>query len=94
MNASSEAQKISGELKNVVHESEQLIAALAGEKAEALREQLGELVQTARETCSKLEAKAKAGLETADHSVREHPYQAIGIAAALGVLVGVLIARK
>ena len=63
-------------------------------KAEAIREQLGELVESARDACSKLEAKAKAGLESADHSVRAHPYQAIGIAAAVGLIVGVLISRK
>jgi ElaB/YqjD/DUF883 family membrane-anchored ribosome-binding protein len=87
-------EKLAGDLKNVVQESEQLLAAMAGEKAEAIREQLGELVESARDCCSKLEAKAKAGLESADHSVREHPYQAIGIAAAVGVIVGVLISRK
>jgi ElaB/YqjD/DUF883 family membrane-anchored ribosome-binding protein len=94
MNTSTETEKLTGDLKNVVRDSEQFLAAIAGEKAEAIREQLGELVESAREACCKLETKAKAGLDSADHSVREHPYQAIGIAAAVGLIVGVLLARK
>ena len=94
MNTPSQTEKLTGELKNVVRDSEELLAAMAGEKAEAIREQLGELVESARQSCLKLEAKAKAGLDSADESVREHPYQAIGIAAALGLIVGVLIAKK
>jgi ElaB/YqjD/DUF883 family membrane-anchored ribosome-binding protein len=94
MNTASQSEKLSGDLKNVVQDSEQLLAAMAGEKAEAIREQLGELVESAREACRKLEAKAKVGIESADQSVREHPYQTIGIAAAVGLIVGVLLARK
>jgi ElaB/YqjD/DUF883 family membrane-anchored ribosome-binding protein len=94
MNTPSEAGKLTGDLKNIVRDSEQLIAAMAGEKAEAVREQLGEMAKAAREACCKVEEKAKAGLESANQSVRQHPYQAIGIAAAVGLLVGVLLARK
>jgi ElaB/YqjD/DUF883 family membrane-anchored ribosome-binding protein len=94
MNTSNQSEKLTGDLKNVVKESEELLAAMAGEKAEAIREQLRELVESAREACCKLEAKAKIGIKSADQSVREHPYQAIGIAAAVGLLVGVLVARK
>jgi ElaB/YqjD/DUF883 family membrane-anchored ribosome-binding protein len=94
MNTSNQSEKLTGDLKNVVKESEELLAAMAGEKAEAIREQLGELVESAREACCKLEAKAKAGIESADHSVRKHPYEAIGVAAAVGLIVGVLLARK
>jgi ElaB/YqjD/DUF883 family membrane-anchored ribosome-binding protein len=94
MNAPSQTEKLTSDLKDVVRDSEQLLTAMAGEKAEAIREQLGELVESAREACCKLEANAKAGLKSADQSVREHPYQAIGIAAALGVIVGVLISRR
>lgn len=94
MNTSNETEKLTGDLKNVVKESEELLATMAGEKAEAIREQLGELVESAREACCKLEAKAKAGIQSADHSVREHPYQAIGVAAAVGLIVGVLLAKR
>lgn len=94
MNSPAEVEKLTGDLKNVVRDSEQFLAAIAGEKAEAIREQLGDLVESAREACVKLENKAKDGLKTADQSVREHPYQAIGVAAAVGLIVGVLLARK
>ena len=51
------------DLKNVVRDSEQLLAAVSdatGEKAEALRERLSESLATAKETCCKLEQKTKA----------------------------------
>ncbi len=40
------------------------------------------------------EEKAKEGAKAADRVVRDHPYQALGIAFALGLLVGVLARRK
>jgi ElaB/YqjD/DUF883 family membrane-anchored ribosome-binding protein len=85
------------DLKSVVRDSEQLLEAVAGatgEKAEALRQRLSETLQSARETCCKLEDKAKENLAKADQVVREHPYQSVGVALALGVVIGALIARK
>ncbi len=85
------------DLKAVVRDSEQLLAAVAdvsGEKAETLRRRLAESLETARETCRKLEGKTKESLQAADVVIRDHPYQSIGIALALGVVVGAVIARK
>jgi ElaB/YqjD/DUF883 family membrane-anchored ribosome-binding protein len=85
------------DLKGVVRDSEQLLAAVAetsGEKAAALRTRLSETLETARETCHKLEAKTQQSLEAADHVIRGHPYQSIGIALALGVVIGAVVARK
>ena len=85
------------DLKNVVRDSEQLLAAVSdatGEKAEALRERLSESLASAKQTCCKLEQKAKDGAKAADEIVRDHPYQSIGVALAAGVVIGALIARK
>ena len=40
------------------------------------------------------EEKAVERAKVADKVIREHPYQTIGIAFALGVLLGVLVHRK
>jgi ElaB/YqjD/DUF883 family membrane-anchored ribosome-binding protein len=40
------------------------------------------------------EEKAVERAKVADKVIREHPYQTIGIAFALGVLIGALVRRK
>lgn len=85
------------DLKTVVRDSEQLlesIGSVTGEKAEAVKEKLGESLRAARETCRRLEDKTKENLRQADATIREHPYQSIGVAAALGFVIGALVARK
>jgi len=85
------------DLKNVVRDSEELLAAVSdatGEKAEALREKLGEKLEAARVACRKLEDKTKEGIDSADRLIRDHPYQSIGVALAVGVVIGAVVARK
>jgi ElaB/YqjD/DUF883 family membrane-anchored ribosome-binding protein len=85
------------DLKSVVRDSEQLLQAVAGatgEKADELRERLADTIESARETCRNLEGKTKDTLKAADTVVRDHPYQSLGVALALGVILGVVVARK
>jgi ElaB/YqjD/DUF883 family membrane-anchored ribosome-binding protein len=85
------------DLKTVVRDSEALLGAMTaatGEKADSLKERLGESLCHARETCRKLEDKTKETVQRADTVIREHPYQSIGVAIGVGVLIGALIARK
>src|SRR5688572_11548708 len=85
------------DLKTVVPDTEQLLAAVAdatGEKAETLRQRLSESLAAARQTCCKLEDKTREGLEATDKVIRTHPYQSMGVALAVGVVIGALVARK
>jgi len=54
---------------------------------DAARKQLGELQVSVTEG-------AKAAAKTTDQYVHDNPWSAIGIGAALGVLVGCLLARR
>jgi ElaB/YqjD/DUF883 family membrane-anchored ribosome-binding protein len=38
--------------------------------------------------------KARESAQAADRAVRDHPYQTLGIALGLGVLIGVLAGRR
>ena len=38
--------------------------------------------------------RARAGLETTDKLVHDHPYRSAGIAFGVGVLLGVLLTRR
>ncbi len=59
-----------------------------------LRATLEAATEKAKEVCKRLEEKTVTAAKTADTAVREHPYQAIGIAFGLGLLIGVLAMRR
>jgi ElaB/YqjD/DUF883 family membrane-anchored ribosome-binding protein len=62
------------------------------EKTE-LRARLEAAIEKAKVACQNLEEKTVAAAKATDKAVREHPYQSVGIAFGVGVLVGVLVAR-
>ena len=97
MNSRFNTDALVSDLKNVVRDSEELLQAVAGatgEKADELRQRLGETIEAARQTCRKLEGKTKETLDATDTVIRDHPYQSLGVALAVGVVLGVVIARK
>lgn len=75
-----------------------LTAEQAGEGASKLRERIQARLTSARARLGELQTtaieSAKAAGQAADHYVHEKPWQAIGAAAALGVVVGMLIGRR
>jgi ElaB/YqjD/DUF883 family membrane-anchored ribosome-binding protein len=89
--------RLVADLKRIVHDSEELLHAtkdVAGEKASAVREQLNDALDAAKRSCRRLEEKAIEGAKVADRTIREHPYQSIGVAFGVGLLIGVLVTRK
>ena len=94
-NASTE--RLVGDLKTVTQDAEDLLKASAAEvsdKAPEVRARLTAAMERAKEACARLEEKAIAGAKATDKAIREHPYQSIGIAFGVGLLVGVLATRK
>ena len=95
-NATSTDQLVT-DLKRVVRDSEELLhdtVGVAGEKGHQMRERLARAIESIKSTCTTLEAKAVEGAKATDKVIREHPYQSIGVAFGLGVLIGVLVTRK
>ena len=90
-------QKLMSDLKVVVHDAEELMRATTsdlGEKAREARVKLAATLEAAKATCKRLEEKTVATAKAADRVIREHPYQSIGVAFGLGLLIGVLANRK
>jgi ElaB/YqjD/DUF883 family membrane-anchored ribosome-binding protein len=90
-------ERLVADLKTVIHDIEELIKAAASEmggKMPEVRLRLEELLARAKVTTRALENRATAGAEVADHVIRTHPYESLGIALALGLLVGVLVGRR
>ena len=65
-----------------------------GEKATELRAKLAHALEKAQAAAGRVEDKAIAGAKAADKVIRNHPYESIGVAFGIGILIGVLITRK
>ena len=84
-------------LKQVVADSGELLAATAdtvGEQTRGLRDRLTQTLVQARRRCCELEGRSIECAQAAGQVVREHPYQSIGVAFGIGMLIGVLFTRK
>jgi len=89
--------RLVSDLKAVVRDAEELMKATAGQAGEKLTELRGRLaaaLESAKGTCHRLEEKTVAAAKATDHCIREHPYESIGVAFGVGLLVGVLLGRK
>jgi ElaB/YqjD/DUF883 family membrane-anchored ribosome-binding protein len=90
-------EKLLRDLKAVVHDGEELLRAGAKDLTErgmAARERLAAALEMAKETRRKLQERAVNGARETDRLVREHPYQSIGIAFGVGMLIGILVNRR
>jgi ElaB/YqjD/DUF883 family membrane-anchored ribosome-binding protein len=94
-------KRVVGDLRTLVRDSEDLLKATANDvtdKAQELRTRLADTLERAKTTCAELQnqtvASAKAAAKKADTVIRDHPYESIGIGFGLGLLIGVLVARK
>ncbi len=101
MNTHSDSTTLAQDLRHMVDETDQLLksAVTSGDQAfEALRENFTEQVRLMQTQLDSLEqaglARARHAARTADQTVHAHPYGAMGIAAAAGLLVGFLAARR
>ena len=86
------------ELKTLVTEAENMIGESVGETTDEAVTALRARYETMQERMSELYDGAKkkvvAGAKYTDATIRENPYQAIAVAAGLGLLVGVLLGRR
>ncbi len=90
-------EKLLQDLRAVVRDGEELLKAGAqdlSERGMAARERLAAALEVAKETRRKLEERARAGAQATDHYIREHPYQSLGAAFGIGMLIGILLNRR
>ena len=85
------------ELREVVEDGEALLRAGANELnggGSVLREKLSAALDRAKGTARRLQEQAAAKARAADRTVRDNPYQVIGVAFLGGIIVGALLNRK
>lgn len=93
---SSEETTATEDIKELLREAEEALSNVTGEAGEqvaALRERLKSALAEGRISLERLRSEARKQAQHADEVVRSHPYQAIGIAAGVGVLIGFLFSR-
>jgi ElaB/YqjD/DUF883 family membrane-anchored ribosome-binding protein len=94
-------ERVLRDLKTLARDAEDLLKATAGdlgEKAKAARARLSGALDRAKATCAEMQelavASTKAAAKKADTVIRDHPYESVGVAFGLGLLIGVLVARR
>ncbi|MDR3412794.1 MAG: DUF883 domain-containing protein [Formivibrio sp.] len=97
----SDASNLLDQSQAILQETDKLLseANLAvGKEADALYARVAAGLRDAKEKLMSAERtaveKAKLAAEATDGYVHEHPWQAVGVAAAVGVLIGMLISRR
>lgn len=91
-----ETDKLMKDLRLVAQDAEDLIRATAGEVNEKTKQARARLMQTlekAKATGHELQLKAAEKVKVADEVIREHPYESLGVAFGLGLLLGVIVNR-
>jgi ElaB/YqjD/DUF883 family membrane-anchored ribosome-binding protein len=94
-------EKLVDDMKVVLHDVDVLLRETAGQlgdKAKETRERLERGLKVAKQRITDIQdqgvEKAKEAAKATDDYVHDHPWQSIGVAFAVGALIGVLIGRR
>lgn len=94
-------EKLVSDMKVVISDAEDILratAGAAGEKMGEMRTRIEASLRDAKLRLADAEAafvdKAKAACNATDDFVHDRPWQAVGVAAAIGLALGVLIGRR
>ena len=94
-------EKLVQDLRTVVADAEELLkatASQAGEKVAVARERIQDSLHQAKVKLAEAEdvivQRSKQAARATDDYVRENPWQAVGAAAGVGLLIGLLIGRR
>lgn len=94
-------ERVLADLQTLTRDAEDLLKATAGDvsdKAKEARNRVTAALERAKTTCINLQeqtvASARAAAKKADTMIRDHPYESIGVALGVGVLLGAVIARR
>lgn len=100
MNEVSKAELVA-EFKTVIADAEALIKATAnqgGERIDQLRSQAEASLASAKDKIEDLHEdlveKGREAVKATDDYVQENPWKAVGIAAGIGLVIGLLVSRR
>jgi ElaB/YqjD/DUF883 family membrane-anchored ribosome-binding protein len=94
---SKNTQEVRDDVTALAEDARALVTATANvaeEKVVEARQRLAAALERGKEIYGRVRDQAVAGAKATDQAVHEHPYQAIGIAFGVGVLLGYLASRR
>jgi ElaB/YqjD/DUF883 family membrane-anchored ribosome-binding protein len=97
MTAETANEKLTEDLKSLIQDAEALMKATsseAGERLDEIRGRLAAAVESAKASCQWAEERTRAAAQATDQMIRDHPYESIGVAFGVGLLVGLIIWRR
>lgn len=101
MSNEANTDQLMSDLKTVMNDAEALLKATStqtGERIQEVRARAEESLRQARERVTQVEQDAlKAAREMAEATeeyVRDNPWQAVGVAAGVGLLLGLVLGRR
>jgi len=94
-------ERLAADFRAIIADTEELLQATAGqagEKATAARERIQHRLRLAKEKFENAEAAILNGVRSASRATDDyahvHPWTIAGIAAGIGLLIGMLISRR
>lgn len=94
-------ETLMADFQTLVRDTEKLLehtASLAGDQADELRSQIHDSLLRARETLKltedSLRERGQAALGVTEEYVQSNPWRSVGIAAGVGLLIGLLAGRR
>ena len=94
-------EKLFADLEAVVRDAEALVKATAGQGNDKLQEVRARAEETLKQARSRIDAAEDDALRqvkelagAAEGYVRDNPWRAVGMAAGVGLLVGLLLGRR
>jgi ElaB/YqjD/DUF883 family membrane-anchored ribosome-binding protein len=85
-------------ISRLMAEAEAMIAGPVSDQSADQMSEIKQRLESARERLNRVYAAARenvmAGARYTDETIRQYPYQSIGIALGVGVLLGLLIGRS
>jgi ElaB/YqjD/DUF883 family membrane-anchored ribosome-binding protein len=101
MNGEASREKLVTDLKALITDAEELLRASAnqaGEKITVARQKIEQSLIEGKKSLADAEKmlreKGKEAADIADDYIRENPWSAVGMAAVLGLVLGLLIRRS
>jgi ElaB/YqjD/DUF883 family membrane-anchored ribosome-binding protein len=91
-----QTQKMTGDMNSLAEDARALMAAtadVAGEKVSQARKRLAAALENGKQIYGRVRDKTVEKARVVDEQVHEHPYQAMGIAFGVGMLIGILATR-
>jgi len=94
-------EKLVSDMKVVVSDAEEILratAGVAGDKIGELRERITDRLRDAKVRLADAEEllvdRTRAAARATDDYVNDNPWRAVGIAAGVGLLIGIIIGRR